>query len=112
MNIFYNKVVNNNIELSKAFDEYSSDFTSKEWRELQDLFHQKIENDYPTIRCDVNEEFAEEKNPIPEKISKRIKVAAMLLTILAQGGNYSRKLYLNTLDFCTTTQIKNGSFVS
>ncbi|MEQ8624491.1 MAG: hypothetical protein RJQ00_06535 [Vicingaceae bacterium] len=112
MNTFYNKVVNNNIELSKAFDEYSSDFTSKEWRELQDLFHQKIENDYPTIRCEITPEIVEERNPIPERIKRRIKVAAMLLTILALGGNYSRKLYLNTLDFCTTTQVKNGSFVS
>jgi len=111
MSLFYQNIIDSNSELSKAFEDLAKDSTTDEWKKLQDQFHEQIENDYPTIRCEITPEIVEERNPIPERITKRIKVAAMLLNILAMGGKYSRNLYLKTLDFCTTSEVKNGSFV-
>lgn len=110
MNSFYDIIVDINSELSKAFEELSETFTTQKWKKLQDEFHETIETNFPAVRCEISTEIADEKNLIPEKISKRIKVAAMLLNILALGGKYNRNLYLKTLDFCTTASVKNGSF--
>ena len=107
MNSFYNDIVDTKVDLNTTFIKKSSEYTTEDWQLLQDEFHTQIEEDFPTIQCNISEQIAEERNPIPDKLAKRIQVAAMLLNLLALGGKYSRKLYLETLDFCT----RNSSLV-
>lgn len=111
MNSFYNEIVDTKVDLNTTFIKKSSEYTTEDWQQLQDEFHTQIEENYPTMQCHINEQFAEERNPIPNRLAKRIQVAAVLLNLLALGGKYSRKLYLETLDFCTKNSVRNGSLV-
>ncbi len=110
MSTFYNRVTEINSELSRVFEELAPSSTISDWQEIQEKFHDQIEAEFPTVSIRIDENIAEESNPIPERLSKRIKVATLLLTYLVIGVSYSRELYLKTLDFCTSAEIKNGNF--
>jgi hypothetical protein len=111
MSEFYYSIINTNNEVGKIFERFANDYTVQNWRELQTEFHESIEKGYPAIRCDIDNNIAKEWNPIPKQLVKRIKVTTLLLGVLVLGGNYTRRLYLNTVEFCTMSDMNKRKFV-
>jgi hypothetical protein len=105
MTKFYDNVINTKNEIGKIFEALESEYSVQDWKVIQKEFHDSIERDFPSIRCRINHELAEERNPIPERLIKRIKVVTLLLSVLTLGGNYNDKLYLTMVDFCTIQEV-------
>ncbi len=112
MSEFLKNIIDPKNDVGKIFESLNNNVLDIDWKSLQTEFHDAIEGFYPSIRCETNSEVAEEKNPIPQRLKKRIKVTTLLLGILALGGKYSRELYFDTLSFCTSTDIGNGKLAS
>ena len=102
MDTFYKIVTNSETEIGRIFQEFGKNVSVKNWMEIQSEFHAAIEKNFPSIRCEINAEIAEEQNPIPDRLLKRIKVVSLLLGVLVSGGTYSKKLYINTVAFCAS----------
>ena len=102
MDTFYNRVINFENEIGRIFQEFGKNVSVKKWMEIQSEFHAAIEKNFPSIRCEINAEIAEEQNPIPDRLLKRIKVVTLLLGTLVSGGKYSKKLYIKTVAFCAS----------
>ena len=111
MSEFYNSIIDTDYEVGKIFESFGNDQTVQNWRELQTEFHQSIEEDFPAIRCNIGNNIAKEQNLIPKRLAKRIKVTTLILGTLALGGKYSRKMYLNAVEFCTMPEVNKWEFV-
>jgi hypothetical protein len=106
MNKFYDSVINTENEIGAIFDSLNTKTSIQNWKIIQTKFHESIDRNFPAITCDINSELAEERNPIPERLIKRIKVVTLLLSVLVLGGTYNEKLYLKMVDF---SSIKKAS---
>jgi len=105
MDKFYESIINDKKEVGKIFESFDSNQTVQKWQEVQSQFHDAIELNYPAIRCDIGNGISKEQNPIPQRLSKRIKVTTLILGLLVLGGKYNRNMYLNAVKFCTMTDI-------
>jgi hypothetical protein len=111
MSKFFKNIINPKNEVSKIFESLCENVIGIDWNMIQEEFHNSIEEYYPSIRCRINLEVAEERNPIPPRLVSRIKVTTLLLAYLVAGKKYSRELYLNTLEFCATVDLNKGNYL-
>jgi len=107
MSDFYNSIVDSKSEVGKVFQNLWDNSEETDWNDLQVQFHDSIESEFPAIRCELNDSIAEEHNPIPKRLIKRIQVATLILTALVLGKKYNRNLYLNIVEFCGTSNLIN-----
>jgi len=101
MNEFYNSIVDTKKEVGKIFQNLWDNSPVTNWDELQAQFHDSIELNYPSVRHKISDDISEEHNPIPKRLVTRIKVTTLLLTVIVAGGNYSKTLYMNMVEFCS-----------
>lgn len=111
MNSFYEDIIDTKKEVGKIFEVFSNDFSNEDWKNAQTEFHNEIEEKFPAIRCETDSDVVEEKNPIPDRLTKRVKVTTLLLGMLISGQKYNRDLYLNTLEFCTSFDVYDKEFI-
>ena len=112
MSKFFKNIINPKNQVSKIFESLCENLISVDWKTIQEEFHDSIEEFYPSIRCRINENLSEERNPIPPRLQSRIRVTTLLLFYLVAGKQFTQELYLNTLEFCSSLEISKRNYVS